>query len=389
MSPLSAARRRSAAVSAARWRAKRAPGDTRPERRQAAGENGTPLHGGPLEIPAAHGADALPAGERRRGGAARPAPDRSILARAAMSSGLPGARRPTSSQSPRAPSRSPCEPADVAALEQGRGRMRRLGQCLVDIGARRVEAVERTIGRSAVDQRVDPVGIDLQHTVEIGDGAIEIADRGRRLGAVDQRSGSSRLLAIPPRRPLHRPAPGRRRAAKPAQPGRAHRRAAPSAPSSSRGPRPAGGLPPLCICRARSARPRRNARPDARRRARARPGPGSAPRAGSAGRASCSGHKSRHPLRPSAPRRPARPDPPPHSRRPTAAATADGDTHCREPIARLPASPSPRSTPVPIPWRGVAAKSCKRLHSPPSDPPSRVVQYSDLRFRSPVSGRDR
>ena len=78
------------------------------------------------------------------------------------------------------------EAADVAALEQGRRRMRRLGQRLVDVGAGRVEPVERAIGRGAIDQRVDPVRVALQHPVEIGDGAVEIAGGGGRLGAVDQ-----------------------------------------------------------------------------------------------------------------------------------------------------------------------------------------------------------
>ena len=53
------------------------------------------------------------------------------------------------------------EAADIAAFEQCRCRMWRPGERLIDIGARRVEAVERAIGRGAVDQRIDPIGVGL------------------------------------------------------------------------------------------------------------------------------------------------------------------------------------------------------------------------------------
>ena len=61
------------------------------------------------------------------------------------------------------------EPADIAAFEQRRNRIRRLRERLLDIGERRIETAEGAVRRSAVDQRVDAARLGLQDMIEVGD----------------------------------------------------------------------------------------------------------------------------------------------------------------------------------------------------------------------------
>ena len=67
------------------------------------------------------------------------------------------------------------EPADIAALEQPRYRLRYLRERLLDIRERGIETTECTIGRRAVDQRVHAGRLCLQNMIKIGDGLVEVA----------------------------------------------------------------------------------------------------------------------------------------------------------------------------------------------------------------------
>ena len=280
-SPFSAASSRSAAGCAAPARepSERGPGGT--GHRQARGEEAAALHRTAAGIIARHRANPYPIGDlsaaaagggRRRAGRATVEPleigPRRHVRLAAwchLADSLPIAAR-TCPVAPKA--------ADIAAFEQSRRRVRRLGQRLLDIGERRVEPFERTVGRGAVNKRVDP-----------SRGWPSTPDRDRRRPCRDSPRtpppprgrpacrGRSASAPPPGRRP-HRREPGRRRGARPAPPGRAPRRAAPPAPCPSPAPGFRGGSPPPDISPARSARRRRNGRPDARRPAHATPVPG-------------------------------------------------------------------------------------------------------------------
>ena len=71
----------------------------------------------------------------------------------------------------------PLQAPDIAALEQGRHGIRRLGQHLFDIRQCSIEAIERAMRRGAINKRVNPPRIRLQYTIEVRHGLVEISRR--------------------------------------------------------------------------------------------------------------------------------------------------------------------------------------------------------------------